>query len=453
MTYLVNYNSFSNASFNYPLPNFLSFKMGLQSVDDWLINSTQIIYKAINEYDKNCSDSRLKDSYSTNYSYCQQLAFDFGQVYTSYIPNNWLCNYNGNVNVQPSLNGILNVSCNCTTGYSGKYCTFKNQDYNYLVNVLQETQNYLSARFLNNTTYYFDNNIFQAVLNLTDKITDLSIYLPDGLLNSTLNQILNRQILNNINYLNTTNGPVFQNILLNLNPLTGGNPFDLLSNIGNSRSVSNDYFGVTTLSNSNINADSTISFKSSSFRFLGSSAGNNPTYASGLPSVVISKNIKKSLPTAKIFKVAYISNPLNFISASTPNIVSTIVLLGLVDLVKLSSYPSETPLVVNIPWSKEALYVKTGTYRESCKVNKFENSNWVDAKTCSILPETNKYNAVVQCYEFATIAVSCINVKAPIFNNTLIYSPGEPIFVPPKAASSFLKISSIIFAILGLLLI
>ena len=448
MTYLVNYNSYSNASFNYPLPNFLSFKMGLQDVNKWLINSTQIIYNATNKNDKNCNDSRLNVS---NYSYCQQLAFDFGQVYTSYIPNNWLCNYNGNVNVKPSLNGILNVSCNCTTGYSGKYCTFKNQDYVYLVNFLQATQNYLLFT-LPNKSIYADNSTYQALLDLTDKITDLSFYLPDGLLNSILIQVLNEQISNNITYLNSS-GRQLKNILLNLNPFTGGNPFNLLSTIGNSTSVSNDYFGVTTLNNSNIDADSTISFKSSSLRFLGSSAGNNPTYASGLPSVVISKNIKKSLPPSSIFEVAYISNPLNFISASTPNIVSTIVLLGLVDLVKLSSYPSETPLVVNIPWSKEALYVKTGTYQLSCKVNKFENSNWVDAKSCSILPETNKYYAVVQCYDFATIAVSCINVKAPISNDILIYSPGEPIFVPPKAASSFLKISSIIFAILGLLLI
>jgi len=423
--------------------------MGLQDVNDWLINSTQIIYDAINKYDKNCSDSRLNVSNFTNNSYCQHLAFDFGQVYTSYIPNNWLCNYNGNVNVQPSLNGILNVSCNCTTGYSGKYCTFKNQDYNYLVNFLQATQNYLLATLSNNSNNT-DNSTYQAVLSLTDKITDLSFYLPDGLLNSTLIQILNRQILNNINYLNTT-GQLFQNILLNLNPLTGGNPFDLLTNIGNSRSISNDLFGVTTMSNSNFNADSTISFKSSSLRFLGNSAGNNPTYASGLPSVVISKNIKSSLPTSSFFKVAYISYPLNFISASTPNIVSTIVFLGVSNI--LANYPSQTPLVVNIPWSEEILYVKTGTHQLSCKVNKFENSNWVESKSCSILPETNQYNAVVQCYEFATIAVSCKNVKAPFSNNTLIYSPGEPIFVPPKAASSFITISSIIFAILGLLLI
>ena len=317
-----------------------------------------------------------------------------------------------------------------------------------MVNFLQATQNYLLFS-LPNKSIYADNSTYQALVDLTDKITDLSFYLPDGLLNSILIQVLNEQISKNITYLNIS-GRQLKNILLKLNPFTGGNPFNLLSTIGNSTSVSNDYFGVTTLNNSNIDADSTISFKSSSLRFLGSSAENNPTYASGLPSVVISKNIKKSLPPSSIFEVAYISNPLNFISASTPNIVSTIVLLR---EKKMSAiYPSQTPLVVNIPWSKEALYVKTGTYQLSCKVNKFENSNWVDAKSCSILPETNKYYAVVQCLDFATIAVSCINVKAPISNDILIYSPGEPIFVP-KAASSFLTISSIIFAILGLLLI
>ena len=129
-------------------------------------------------YMNKCTDNRveslfgsLSDPMDASFA-CQDLVYDWAQVYGPYVNNNWFCNLQGTSSSKADDMGFIIPSCSCNPGYAGQNCMFNQTTYDNAdawINTLKKwLDNYLSTKTINRTIIQSD--VVSDLLDITENI-------------------------------------------------------------------------------------------------------------------------------------------------------------------------------------------------------------------------------------------------------------------------------------------
>jgi hypothetical protein len=429
-----------------------------------LVNSfNALINPAYARYWSNrCIDQRINDTYGSQIAaqdyqeLCQTLAYDFNQIFMEYRCNNWTCNFKGNCRFNIT-DDLVNVGCNCSSGFGGNNCIFSLKDIEYMNQWIIGLNNYLNRAFPINTLVS-DLNTFMTLMNMTDS---LLTFAPNVQINENF-AILLENLYDLILTANVTVNEQTRLLIFNfVNDMitesygdSGVNPIDTIMTFSGDSTINTTNFGSVTAA-SNPKADITLSVTSRRVllatsiysRFLASTSNTTGTNGMNMaaPTVVVPKSVSASLPTSAKFQLTFIRDPRTYSKPGAPVMNSQIITVSARSNNLTYLFPTgATPLNITIPWAFVPLnIVNQSTYQQSCSVYSYTNSTWNVSNTCRVSNTTNNMNAVIECSQFSTLGVSCKNARVDISS---IYTKNS------TANSSFIAFAYGLILVLGLLL-
>lgn len=430
-------------------------------------------------YMNKCTDDRVPSLFGSDITgmdasfACQELVYDWGQVYAPYKCNNWFCNLQGTCSSKIDDMGFVVPSCTCNDGYSGQNCMYNQTTYQnaeqWITTVNQWLQNYLDTKTTNRIITKSED--VSNLLDITENIllfssnanpSDLEKYgniigeFGVAIMNSnvTMNSDLENKLFEFVDFIFDNVDSSLQGIDptqiagladepvkitdkyemqkidvpidvdLNLSPKDFSNKLRLLKDFTN-----NAKRFLQKIDRKRLLQNLTIK-KPAQKKTL------NPDSAKAFLPKSLTSALTNSTVTFVIFKDPSAMTQLNSVSISSQvvNLKVTNKATG-----AIVPYPSNAgTYTVYLPWAQIPLSIPDNKYVDNCKVYSYDGKTWTQTQSCTILTTTNSTATNLECRTFGTLGVSCSGAS-----------------VPPRRSSgtNFLSMASfIVYAVLGFIL-
>ena len=440
-------------------------------------------------YSNNCSDSRVQEIFGSNpkswdaqYD-CQDLAYDFGETYGEYVPNEWYCGHNGKISVKKNEQGYIAPECQCNPGYIGQTCMFSEEPYKNAflwIDTMQEwVNNYIKYNELNNKMVLFDliemcMGLFMVSTN--SKAEDAKRLEP--FISNFSNSIINANITMD-NDLQERIYELMDYIMLKIDSsLSGVDPTEMLAMSDADFKSSQSYnlqnakidpekdmkLDPKNPTETNFEANSTYNYNDlnngnftdySDYEYKGNITPENTTTTIGNNRrILIERRISRILNEAKASKsqkktynadsstviipqaatsklypatVTFVQtkDPKSMQQSDSVKIQSFIINIKAGDKTNrtLKKYPEGVnPMLLRVPWALPPLVVSN--YQKSCRVYSFDGKTWSDAsKKCIINSKSDSKAAMFVCKSSDTYGVSCTpgSAKREVQKTTMNY--------------------------------
>ena len=462
--------------FNYALPNFLG-NIAPADLDTQINSSFQAtIYMGFAVfYNNNCSDARvdamnLSNSDPDYQAFCQMYALDFGQIFGNFSCNNWLCNFQGNCSFFLNVDGSVNQTCTCKSGWLGLNCMFPTQDHTYGVAWTLGSEKFITKLTANNTNPIVNEAIFLSVLDIIDNVltftsnADPTVAVAmDISVGNSMSALFNANVNLSANGLAQVN--LFLVSILGDPNLSGVDPNQVTGAFGTSGTNSSTYgyydTPVTSTSDVSLGGSRRILAKKLLGRVMASNSTNsNINQAS--PTVVVPQATAALLPQGAKLSLSFVKNPVTYNTPSTPTIVSQVVTVNCKVNKTMVPFPNGPALTINLPWSYVPYTIGgNGTYNTSCIVYKYINSTFFVEPLCIIDGvNSNSQKIVLNCKNFGNFAVACKGASVSTLKtytknttNSTSTTSNQSISQNKTGATSYSVISLVLISILSLIII
>lgn len=474
----INFKDIINAVPLVPVPSFTSLTSSsmLKNALDGAFARLMLEFAAY--YNNKCTDDRVQDLFGTENELeasfaCQDLVYDWGQVYGPYKCNNWFCNLQGTCSSKADDMGFIIPSCSCNAGYSGQNCmynqtTYQNAD-EWVNTMKQWLENYLTTKTENRIITQA--GVVSDLLDITENIlvfssnantADLDKYgniigeFADAIISSnvTMNTDLENKLFEFIDF-------IFTNID---SSLQGVDPTQIAGLAEEDVKVTDKYEMQKV--DVPVDADLNLSPKEAApkLRLLHDLSVNAKKFLQRIDSKRILQQITIKKPTPKKTlnpDSAKAFLPKTLTSALANSTVTFVLFKDPSSMTQLNSVSIGTQVVnlkvtnkstgalvpyptaagayqIYLPWAQTPYNIPDNKYVNNCKVYSFDGKTWVQTQSCTVLDTTNSTATNIECKTFGTLGVSCTGASVPAKKTT---------------GSSFLSVASlIVYAVLGFIL-